>query len=46
MIWWMSKGELEQFGVRISDFGFGRRGERWGKKGWKLALLLTLEEIT
>ena len=46
MICWVSKVELEQFDVRISDFGFGRRGERWGRKGWKLELLLMLEEIT
>ena len=43
----VKKGDVEQFGlVGISDFGFGRRGERWGRKGWKLVLLLTLEEIT
>ena len=43
----VNKGDFEQFGlVRISDFGFGRRGERWGRKGWKLGLLLKLEERT
>ena len=43
----VKKCDFEQFGlVRISDFGFGRRGERWGRKGWKLELLLKLEERT
>ena len=43
----MNRVDFEQFGlVRISDFGFGRRGDRWGRKGWKLELLLMLEERT
>ena len=43
----INRGDFEQFGlVRISDFGFDRRGERAGRKGWKLELLIKLEERT